>query len=278
MRGGGLPFPIPMGGKGGGGLGLILLVAVLFFLGRGLIGGGDGSNGISPIDLPDAAAPSAGGSVPEGDTAAEFVAAVSKDTQDFWQGQFTKAGKDYPRAKVVLFTSGTQSGCGPASSATGPFYCPLDRRVYLDLGFFRQLASRFGAPGDFAQAYVIAHELGHHVQTVLGIEPEVRQLQQDEPDRANELSVRMELQADCLAGVWGHSVYVNGRTGQGNVGLEDGDVEEGIAAAEAVGDDRLGARSPESWTHGSSALRVKWFRTGFDAGDANSCDTFSGDL
>jgi predicted metalloprotease len=143
--------------------------------------------------------------------------------------------------------------------------------VYLDVGFFEVLAKRLGAPGDFAQAYVIAHEVGHHVQHVLGIEPEVRRLQQEEPGSANELSVRMELQADCLAGVWGHSTYTRGL-------LESGDMEEGIGAASAVGDDRLGARSPESWTHGSAELRVKWFTAGFESGDAGACDTFEGDL
>jgi uncharacterized protein len=278
-RGGGLPFPIPAGRAGGGG-GLILLVVVLFLVfGRGLLGGGDGSSGISPIDpFPGASAPTGPAETPEGDTALELVKAVSKDAQDFWAAQFERAGKEYDRAGVVVFSSGTQTGCGPASSSTGPFYCPADQRVYLDLSFFRELAGRFGAPGDFAQAYVVAHELGHHVQRLLGIEGEVRQRQQSDPSSANELSVRMELQADCLAGVWGHSVYVNGQNGAGDVGLEAGDVEEGIGAAAAVGDDRLGVRSRESWTHGSSELRVTWFRVGFDSGDANDCDTFSGDL
>ena len=171
----------------------------------------------------------------------------------------------------MIFTSGTQSGCGQASAATGPFYCPADGKVYLDLSFFNELSRRFGAPGDFAAAYVIAHELAHHVQGELGIEEKMRELQRANPDRANEYSVRLELQADCLAGVWGHSVYQRGD-------LDPGDVDEGLAGAAAVGDDRLGARSPEQWTHGSSELRVKWFRAGFDGGDAGACDTFSADL
>lgn len=271
LGGGGLPFPIPAG-RTGGGAGLIVLVVVLFLVfGRGLLGG-DGSSGISPFPSVPGADAASGASAPEGDTSLELVKAVSKDAQDYWQEQL---GSRYERARVVVFSSGTQTGCGPASSASGPFYCPADQRVYLDLGFFRELASRFGAPGDFAQAYVIAHELGHHVQRLVGIEGEVRKQQQDDPANANGLSVRMELQADCLAGVWAHSVYADG---SGTVAIDDSDIQEAIGAAAAVGDDRLGARSPESWTHGSSELRVKWFGTGFDTGDGNSCDTFSGDV
>jgi hypothetical protein len=172
----------------------------------------------------------------------------------------------------VLFTQSTTSGCGPASAATGPFYCPADRKVYLDLGFFAELRSRFGAPGDFAQAYVVAHEFGHHVQTITGVEPQVRRLQQRNPDAANELSVRMELQADCLAGVWAHSAYDT---------LEPGDVQEALGAAAAVGDDRIqrtttGRVDPESFTHGSSAQRQEWLSRGFESGDMGDCDTFSG--
>jgi predicted metalloprotease len=188
--------------------------------------------------------------------------------------EFSAAGKSYSRATVVLFTGGTQSGCGPASEATGPFYCPLDHKVYLDLGFFRELDTRFGAPGDFAQAYVVAHELGHHVQSLLGIEADVRKEQQDDPSKQLDLSVRLELQADCFAGVWGHSAYTRNE-------LDPGDTNEALKAAAAVGDDRLqqqaGQRvNPETWTHGSSAERTRWFRKGFDSGDPNACDTFSG--
>jgi uncharacterized protein len=271
---GGLPFPIPIG-MGGGGVGLLVLVALAFFLFKGL-GGGDGG-GVSPIDpLPQAPGAQSGSTQRGEDTAFEFVKFVSKDVQDFWTQEFSQGGRQYARATVVVFTSGTDTGCGPASAATGPFYCPLDHRVYLDLGFFKELDRRFGAPGDFAQAYVVAHELGHHIQSLLGIEADARQRQQDDPSRRLDLSVRLELQADCLAGVWGHSAYARNE-------LEPGDTEEALGAAAAVGDDRLqqqaGQRvNPESWTHGSSAQRTRWFRTGFESGDPNACDTFRGDI
>ena len=172
----------------------------------------------------------------------------------------------------MLVTNATQTGCGAASSATGPFYCPADSKVYLDVGFFRELRDRFGAPGDFAQAYVIAHEFGHHVQNLLGISDDVSQAQQDDQSHANALFVKLELQADCLAGVWAHSAY------EQNL-LEQGDIQEDLDAAAAVGDDRLqreatGRIDRESWTHGSSAQRVRWFRTGYRFGDPNACDTF----
>jgi uncharacterized protein len=174
----------------------------------------------------------------------------------------------------VLFRDAVRSGCGTASAQTGPFYCPADQKVYVDLSFFDELDQRFGAPGDFAQAYVLAHEIGHHVQTLLGVSGKVRQAQQSNPRQANELSVRMELQADCLAGVWGKSTQQRGV-------LESGDVEEGLAAAASVGDDRIqrqarGTVNPESFTHGSSEQRMQWFRRGFSSGDVGSCDTFSG--
>jgi predicted metalloprotease len=176
----------------------------------------------------------------------------------------------------VLFTGSTNSGCGPATSAVGPFYCPLDRTAYLDLDFFRDLHVRFGAPGDFARAYVIGHELAHHVQNLTGVSDEVRTRSAEEPAVANELSIRLELQADCLAGVWGHSTYERDI-------LESGDLEEGLAAAAAIGDDRIQAQAtgridPDTWTHGSSEQRVHWFRRGFDSGEAARCDTFSGDI
>ena len=191
-------------------------------------------------------------------------------TQQFWSSAMPGRYRD---AKLVLFWDETRSGCGEASSQTGPFYCPADTRVYIDLGFYRELAKRFGAPGDFAQAYVIAHEVGHHVQNLLGVSEKVQQLSQRNPSQRNALSVRLELQADCYAGVWGHSAA------QRKV-LDPGDVEEGLRAAAAVGDDRLqqmaGRRvAPESFTHGSAADRSRWFRTGFDRGSADACDTFS---
>jgi len=234
--------------------------------GGNIVGGGSDS-GLSPGGL-QPAPPAEQGAAPERgeDTVFEFTKFVSQDTQDVWTEIYKKANRTYPRAPVVTFTGGTQTGCGPASAATGPFYCPADNKVYLDLAFFQELARRFGAPGDFAAAYVIAHEIGHHVQTELGIEETVRRNQQSDPGDANLYLVRLELQADCFAGVWAHSTYQRGL-------LEEGDIEEGLAAAAAVGDDRLGARSPEQWTHGSAALRTEWFRKGFESGNPSDCDT-----
>jgi predicted metalloprotease len=198
---------------------------------------------------------------------------VLDDLQSTWAQVLPRVGGTYQDAQMVLFREAVRSACGIAGSATGPFYCPGDAKVYLDLSFFDELRRRFGAPGDFAQAYVIAHEVGHHVQNLLGIEREVRRLQADRPDAANDLSVRMELQADCLAGVWGHSTAQRGI-------LEEGDVEEGLNAAAAIGDDRIqrqmqGYVQPESFTHGSSQQRVEWFRKGLSTGDPDACDTFS---
>ena len=182
-------------------------------------------------------------------------------------------GKEYRNAKLVLFRNSVDSACGLASSATGPFYCPREEKVYIDLGFFNELKNRFGAPGDFAQAYVLAHEIGHHVQNLLGIDRQVRQAQNSNPRVRNQMSVRLELQADCLAGVWGHS------TAQRNI-LESGDVDEGLAAAAAVGDNRLqrmtaGQVSPDSFTHGTSEQRSQWFLSGFKSGSIANCNTFS---
>ncbi len=266
---------IPMGKAGGGGLGLILVLVVLFLSG-GFPGGG-GSTGL-PIDLP--AAPSGpgagGGAPPASDDEAQFVQFVVADVQDTWKRIFAQANQTYEPTTLRLFTSGIQTGCGGATSEVGPFYCPADKRVYIDLGFFRELQERFAARGDFAQAYVIAHEFGHHVQNVLGVSNDVRQQQQEDPEGANELSIRLELQADCLAGVWGHSANQEGL-------LEPGDVEEGLNAAAAVGDDRIQQKSgrgvnPESWTHGSSAQRMAWFQKGFENGDPAACDTFKGEI
>jgi predicted metalloprotease len=212
-------------------------------------------------------------STPEEDKRVEFVSFVLDDAQSTWERIFQERGQQYQHAKLVLFRDAIQSACGFAEAATGPFYCPGDQRVYIDLGFYDELQQRFGAPGDFAQAYVLAHELGHHVQRLLGTEAEVRQRQQQRPDQANDLSVRLELQADCFAGVWGHE------TGQRNL-LEAGDVDEGLAAAAAVGDDRIQRMSgqgvhPEAFTHGSSAQRTDWFRRGFESGRPENCDTFT---
>jgi len=192
------------------------------------------------------------------------------DTQRVWARQLR--GRGWRDAKLVLFWDQTRSACGAAAAEMGPFYCPGDERVYIDLGFYRELSTRFGAPGAFAQAYVIAHEMGHHLQNLLGIEPKVREAQARHPAQRNALSVLMELQADCLAGVWGHSARERGL-------LDPGDLESGLGAAAAVGDDRLqkaatGRVSPESFTHGTSAQRVQWFRRGFEAGSLDACDTF----
>ncbi len=199
----------------------------------------------------------------------QFVNFVVDDAQNTWQQVL---GNQYRRAKVVVFRGRTATACGVGQSAMGPFYCPTDEKVYVDLGFYDELRRRFGAPGDFAQAYVIAHELGHHVQHLRGIDARVREAQESRPDAANQLSVRLELQADCLAGIWGHS------TAQRNI-LEQGDAEEALNAASAIGDDRIQNQSgrgvqPDSFTHGSSAQRVEWFRRGLESGDLNSCDTF----
>ncbi|KAF0804288.1 YpfJ-like protein [Alcanivorax xiamenensis] len=205
---------------------------------------------------------------------AEFSAVVLAETEDTWRRIFSGMGKQYREPTLVLFSNGVRSACGTASSAVGPFYCPGDQQLYLDLTFFNELRRRHGAPGDFAQAYVIAHEVGHHVQTLLGISQRVRQARSglSQAD-ANALSVRQELQADCFAGVWGHEA------GQKQL-LEEGDLEEALAAANAIGDDTLQEQAgravvPDSFTHGSSAQRVEWFRRGFDSGDISACDTFA---
>lgn len=212
---------------------------------------------------------------PEEERLVDFVDAVMEDAQTTWSGLL---GDRYQETRAVLFRDAIRSTCGFAESATGPFYCPADRKVYLDLGFFDELHHRFGAPGDFAQAYVLAHELGHHVQTVLGIESRVRSQQASSPSQGNALSVRMELQADCFAGVWGHAANTSGRAGD-RVSLDPGDFEEGIAAAAAIGDDRIqrqqtGRISPDRFTHGTSQQRVEWFRRGFESGNPDACNTF----
>jgi predicted metalloprotease len=256
----------------GGGIGTIILVlAALFF-------------GIDPSVVlqsdqpgPPARTTEAPSSSPGQDEIRDFVAVVLADTEDTWAELFRRMKREYQDPKLVLFTGSVQSACGMAGSAVGPFYCPGDRKLYLDLDFFGELRTRFGAPGDFAQAYVIAHEVGHHVQTLLGISDRVATTRQ-RADRvtANALSVRQELQADCFAGVWAH--HAN-RTRQV---LEAGDLDEALGAAAAIGDDRLqrqaaGRVAPESFTHGSSAQRVRWFRRGFEAGATNQCDTFNTD-
>ena len=266
---GGIPIPIP-GGKAGGGIGGLIVIVVLFLLFSGVLGGGNG--GIPGMGGLGGGAVEPGGTLqPQSDTDQQ-LAYIVDSVQTFWAGEFQRAGKDYPETKLVLFDQATQSSCGPASSATGPFYCPADQKVYLDLGFFDELQSRFGAQGgDFAMAYVVAHEFGHHVQNALGISQRVQELAQQDQNSANDLSVRQELQADCLAGVWAHSDAAD---------LEPGDIEEAISAAQAVGDDRIqeattGRIDPESWTHGSAEQRVQWFTTGYRSGNSDDCDTFA---
>jgi len=257
---------------GGLGLGGLLVVFLLSWL-----------TGVDFLGLLDSGAPlpeSAGttgrvASSPTEERLVDFVDAVMGDVQSTWRQLL---GSRYQETRAVLFRDSIQSACGFAQSATGPFYCPGDHRVYLDLGFFDELNRRFGAPGDFAQAYVLAHEMGHHVQTLLGIESKVRNLQSSRPDESNVLSVRMELQADCFAGVWGNNAARSGRA-PGRIELERGDVEEGLNAAAAIGDDRLQRMSagrvfPDRFTHGSSEQRVTWFRRGFDGGDVDACNTF----
>jgi predicted metalloprotease len=214
---------------------------------------------------------------PQEEQLVDFVNVVMADAQSTWRSLLSGRYED---TRAVLFRDAIQSTCGFAEAATGPFYCPGDRRVYLDLGFFDELRQRFGAPGDFAQAYVLAHEIGHHVQTILGIEQQVRNAQRGRPGSANALSVRMELQADCFAGIWGHAASRSGRFEAGGVELEPGDAEEGLAAAAAIGDDRLqrmssGRVAPERFTHGSSEQRVAWVRRGLASGDPDQCATFA---
>jgi uncharacterized protein len=272
-------MPIPMGLGAGLGLPGILLLLLLYF-GPQLCSGGSGGGIGNPFQElpqaePPAAAPIPRSADPDASTV-DFVSFVLDDVQVFWADQFAEAGEEYDDAQLVLFAETTQSGCGFASSATGPFYCSLDQTAYMDLDFFDDLHQRFGAPGDFAQAYVIAHEIAHHVQNITGISEEVRSRSQGNPDEANELSVRQELQADCLAGVWGFSTNQRGL-------LESGDIGEALGAASAIGDDRIqrqtsGRINPDTWTHGSSEQRETWFRRGFETGDASNCDTFSGDI
>ena len=257
------------------GIGGFIVVALLsmytgidFF---SMLGGGSASTN-APV-----ATSGRGTGSPSEERTVDMVDAVARDAQESWSRHL---GGRYEPTKVVLFRDSIQSACGFAQSATGPFYCPGDHKVYLDLSFFDELRQRFGAPGEFAQAYVLAHEIGHHVQNVTGIEPRVRRLQQGDPANANALSVRMELQADCYAGVWGHDATGTGRAAQGKVELDPGDTEQALRAAAAIGDDRLqrmgsGRVMPEKFTHGSSEQRVAWFKRGFDSGDPQACDTFS---
>jgi hypothetical protein len=259
-RGRGFGAPLGIGG------GLVTLILALLF-GPGILEQGDG--GYAGTD--------ANGEVAIADSAREepmvqFVSFVLDDVQSTWGTVFQRSGAQYRPANLVLFRDGTQSGCGVGQSAMGPFYCPLDEKVYLDLSFFAELDRRFDAPGDFAQAYVIAHELGHHVQHLMGTAEQVRNIQRNRPSMANDASVRLELQADCYAGVWAHSAAERGK-------LDVGDREEGLGAASAVGDDRIQERTTgrvnvDSFTHGSAQQRMQWFNRGYETGDPKACNTF----
>ncbi|MBA2252522.1 MAG: zinc metallopeptidase [Nitrospirales bacterium] len=268
-----------MGAAGAGaglGIGGIVLVLVVSFL--------TGTNPLILLNMVETvqevssppAAESPGPTGPPSDQLGKFAAMVLADTEDTWKALLPKLGREYTDPRLVLFTGAVRSACGRGSAATGPFYCPPDQKVYLDLSFFTDLARRFGAPGDFAQAYVIAHEVGHHVQNLLGIAEKVSRLQhQASQAEGNALSVRMELQADCLAGVWGYHAKQDRNL------IEPGDFEAGLRAAAAIGDDRLqhmsrDAVQPESWTHGSSEQRTTWLRRGLESGDPHACDTFAG--
>lgn len=269
--GGGMPFG--GGGRVRLGLGGILILGALSLIFKtnffSLLSGGGG--GSASLDQPMTQSRPVDDQKEQKEV--QFVSFVLDDAQNTWTQILPKYGAEYHHAKLVLFRDAIQSGCGYAQSATGPFYCPADQKVYIDLGFYDELKDRFGADGDFAQAYVLAHEIGHHVQNLLGTDTKVRQMQRQSSDLRNALSVRLELQADCYAGVWGHS------TDQRNI-LEDGDVDKAITAASAIGDDRLQRMAgrgvnPDSFTHGSSADRVKWFQTGFKSGDVAACNTFA---
>ncbi|PWJ80553.1 hypothetical protein C7441_11294 [Pseudaminobacter salicylatoxidans] len=268
-------FRIPIGGAaGGGGLSGLIILVVLFFVLRAC--------GIDPLAILDESGSlgPGGGQVTQGtqsnDEMKQFVSTVLAETEDVWNGIFQANGLKYEEPTLVLFSGQTRSGCGYASSAAGPFYCPEDRKVYIDLSFYNQLDRQFGASGDFAQAYVLAHEVGHHVQNLIGVLPKFNRMRpsMSEAD-ANAMSVRVELQADCFAGIWGHFTAQKGL-------VEQGDLEEALNAAKQIGDDTLQRRTqgyvvPDSFNHGTSAQRMNWFNRGFQSGKLQDCDTFNGE-
>jgi predicted metalloprotease len=275
--GGGMRMPGRRTGLIGGGLGGLIIVLLLLFLGfdPGFLLQGAGGPGVGvPSGFqppPQQTAPASPGE----DTLKRFVGVVLAETEQTWHEVFNELGRRYQEPKLVLFSGQVASACGYAGAATGPFYCPADQKVYLDLSFFEEMQHRFRASGDFAQAYVIAHEIGHHVQTLLGITQQVEAVRQRAGQAdANALSVMLELQADCLAGVWAHRMQTSRPI------LEAGDLEEGLNAANAIGDDRMQRQAqgyvvPDSFTHGSSAQRVRWFKRGLESGDLRACDTFN---
>jgi predicted metalloprotease len=272
-------IPIPIGGglfKGGFGI-LAFIVLALIMSGGDLgsiLGGGSGTSSGPALQPP----PARTGQAPRSDAETQFVSRVLRSTEIVWADQFGKIGRQYREPRLVLFEGATNTACGMGQSAMGPFYCPPDQRVYLDLAFFDEMATRFRAPGQFPQAYVISHEIGHHVQTLLGTSSKVQQMRQSMSKRdGNALSVRTELQADCYAGIWAY--YANRERG-GTATITDQDIEQAMAAAAAIGDDRLQRQSqgrvvPDSFTHGTSAQRMRWFKVGLESGDMRRCDTFN---
>ena len=261
---------IGVGGIAGGGVGVVVIALIAMFFGvdpRVILQ--EAGQGPAPSGQQRAVAID-----PAQDKLKDFVSVVLADTEDTWGEIFQRGGSTYERPKLVLFTGAVRSACGLAQSAVGPFYCPGDRKVYIDLDFYKMLEKRFGAPGEFAKAYVVAHEIGHHVQNLLGISGKVHAaMERASRERANQLSVRQELQADCYAGIWANHANRSRHI------LQAGDVESGLNAAAAIGDDRLqkqaqGYVTPESFTHGSSAQRVQWFRRGLESGELSACDTF----
>ena len=284
-RGGGGGFRIPMGGgrRAGGGMsiGTIIFLVVVYFVLKMMgidmlqvLGQGGGQVSMPGFEQTESASRR---SSPQEEESKAFSATVLAETEDTWNGIFQAAGERYEEPKMVLFSGSIQSACGSASSASGPFYCPGDRKVYLDLSFFDELAQKFDASGDFAQAYVIAHEVGHHVQNLTGVLPRFNQQRQRMSEvEANQMSIRVELQADCHAGIWGKYTEQKGI-------LERGDLEEALNAATQIGDDTLQKRMqgyvvPESFNHGTSEQRRRWFKRGFDTGRVDACDTFKGDV
>lgn len=257
-----------MGKLAGGGIGTIVIALIAMYFGVDPSVVLNQANNLAPEQQTQTQFS------PEEEHLKEFMSVVLADTEDVWGELFSRAGKTYEQPKLVLFSGAVQSGCGAAQSAMGPFYCPADRKMYLDMSFFNELSKRLDAPGDFAQAYVVAHEVGHHVQNLMGIADRVHSAQQGGGRASNALQVRMELQADCFAGVWAYHANKKRQI------LEPGDTDEALAAASGVGDDRLQQKSrgyvvPESFTHGSSAQRMRWFSTGMQQGDPAQCDTFN---
>jgi predicted metalloprotease len=276
--GGGFRVPIGMGSRRGGGIGIGALLVILvlsWILGINPLTLLDGSGTMPfPSDVSESTEQGVNGGAPAQDEMSRFVRVVLADTEDTWTDIFSRSGETYPDPILVLFSGGARSACGFASAASGPFYCPGDHKLYIDLAFYDELRQRFKAPGDFAQAYVIAHEVGHHVQNLIGVLPKFNQMRQSMGEaQANEMSMRVELQADCFAGIWGHFTDQKGL-------LDAGDLEEALNAAQQIGDDTLQRRTqgyvvPESFNHGTSEQRVTWFNRGFQSGKLADCDTFN---